>query len=151
MAPSLVGAHRPVRSARQGWLAGGLRLPSTADIAPPAPDGRSRARLLTATIGQNRGQVSALETASTLTARRLASARQGRCSGLCPQLCLTLLRLQPFPGDRGAPVRVSHARSRPVVDGGAQSSTACDVALFEAGAPRCGALHRGQGRGASPW
>jgi hypothetical protein len=28
VSPSLVGAHRPARSARHGWLPGGLRLPS---------------------------------------------------------------------------------------------------------------------------
>ncbi len=49
-------------------------------------------------------------------------------SGPCLSLCLIHPRPGPFTGDRGHPVRPGHERWRPVVNGGAQYSKACEGA-----------------------
>jgi hypothetical protein len=51
-------------------------------------------------------------------------------SGRCLSLCLIHPRPGPFTGDRGHPVRAGHERWRPVVNGSAQYSKACEGATL---------------------
>jgi hypothetical protein len=74
-------------------------------------------------------RLSAHEIASTLTGHpRLPPSPPGRPPG--PGLSFGLIHPgpEPFTGERGVPVRPGQVCSRPVVDGAAQSSKACEGA-----------------------